>query len=130
MSSQWQAEILKRFADREDIGKSAVYQGYWSEMPEQAVMELFQLIEVEYKLPAGLLRPNDSLSKLLEPIKTGNPFKWLVYQLRASDRQSELNDELAKRMQEHDSSGSREEIRTIDDLVRAWCGCSPKLRTA
>ena len=126
MANHWRSEILRRFGDREDIGKREVYQQYWSEMPEQAIMELFELIAIEYKLPAGLLRADDSLDKLLAPVRTRNPLKWLVYQLRAGDRQSELNRELTNRMKQDGTLGKWEKIDTIDDLVRAWCGRLPR----
>ena|SRR2546427_12255190 len=122
MPGKWVASLLQRFAGREDLGKRGVYQHYWSAMPEQAIMELFDFIELEYKLPAGLLRPEDGLTKLLEPVATRNPFRWLVYQLRSGDRQSELNRQVAKRMRGYSNLGTWTDIATMDDLVRAWCG--------
>lgn len=122
MPRKWVATLLQRFADREDLGKRGVYQCYWSEMPEPAVMELFDFVELEYNLPAGLLRPEDALAKLLEPVPTRNPFRWLVYQLRSGDRQSELDRQLAKRMRAFGTLGTWTNIETVDDLVRAWCG--------
>jgi hypothetical protein len=118
---------LLRFADRDDIGKEGFYQRYYSarDLGSEAVFELLELIEFEYDLSAGLLRPEDSLSKLVEPIATRNPWRWLVYQTAAGDRQNELSYQLTKRMRNHGTLKSWVRIETVDDLVCAWCGLSP-----
>jgi hypothetical protein len=127
MFGQWRRGLRIRFADREDLGKTGVYRQYWSEFPERAVMELFELIEMEYELPPGLLRPNDSVAKLVDPVKTANPFKWLFYQGRTEDRTSEINYQLGKRQWQSGTQKAWEhsKIRTVNDLIRAWCGVLP-----
>jgi hypothetical protein len=123
----WRTVFLGRFADREDIGKEEVYRRYWEKagLPKADVFECLNLIESEYELPAGLLRPEDSLSKLYQPVATKNPWRWLVYQTRAGDRQSEIKYELGKQMRKHGTLGTWASIETIDDLIRAWCGRKP-----
>ena len=118
---------MKRFADREDLGQAEVYQQYWSDYPEQDVKELLELIHREYQLPPGLLRPDDHLDKLLAPVKTSNPLKWLVYRLRAEDRRSELNFQLSKRQRQHgtEKAWQLKAIVTMNDLMLAWCGRLP-----
>ncbi len=88
-------------------------------------MEVLSFVEVEYKIPAGLLRPNDSLKKLAEPVSTRNPLKWLVYQTRAGDRENELSLQLAKRLARSGTSATWSRVETFDDLIRAWCGEAP-----
>jgi hypothetical protein len=132
MFGQWRRVLHSRFADREDLGKTRVYRQYWSEFSEQAVMELFELIGTEYKLPPGLLRPNDPMTKLIDPVKTANFFKWLVYKARTEDRNSELNYQLSKRQRQYGTQKSWEQARilTVNDLIRAWCGQLPATASA
>jgi hypothetical protein len=126
--ANWHAALLKRFADRDDIGKERLYELYFKDLPKKEVFECLALIENEYQIRAGLLRPSDNLTKLFEPVATSNPLKWLIYQVREGDSKSEINYELFKRQQRY---GTNEEwgrvgINTIDDLIHAWCGQRPK----
>src|SRR6266550_3807656 len=95
--------LLARFADREDIGKVGFYDRYYSSsgLSKEALLELLELIEFEYDVSAGLLRPDDNLSKLVEAVPTKNPWRWLVYHTAAGDRQSELSYQLDKRMRQY-----------------------------
>jgi hypothetical protein len=121
----WHSALLSRFQDREHLGAHGVCVSCWPDLGEQSVLEVLTLIQREYGLEAGLLRPDDALDKLLKPIVTRSPFKWLVYQLRASDKQSELNLQLRRRMDRCGTRNAWSRIETIDDLVRAWCGQQP-----
>ncbi|CBK41022.1 protein of unknown function [Nitrospira defluvii] len=128
MFGQWHDTIRSRFGNREKLEPQAAYEAFWSEFPQQAVMELFQLIEIEYQLSPGLLRPNDTVNKLLESIKPVNFLKWLFYQAHTEDSESELRYQLGKREQQHGTQDAweRAKIRTIEDLMRAWSGQLPK----
>lgn len=126
MLEKWKKQFLARFGSREDLGKQRVYQQYWSRLPEQSVMELFQLLEVEFSLPPGLLRPQDDLDLLFESVETKNPFKWLVYRTRAEDGKSEVNSQLFKRMERDGTVGAWDRIKSVDDLLNAWCGLKPQ----
>ena len=130
MFEQWRRIIRNRFADRENLEPQALYDQYWSEHPRQAVMDLFKLIEAEFELHPGLLRPDDEISKLFDPIKPVSFFKWLFYQARTEDSASVLSYQLGKREQQHGTQDAwdRAHITTIDDLVRAWCGQLPLLK--
>src|SRR5215467_2244171 len=99
MFRHWRESLLSGFADREDVGKASAYRQYWAQLPEQDVMELFELLQMEYQLPPGLLRPTDKVEKLLIPVTTANPLKWLVYRARTEDRITEINYRLGKRQQ-------------------------------
>ncbi len=119
--------LRARFGDREDIGKQGLYDRYYAStgVPKEALLELLDLIEFEYDLSPGLLRPEDKLEKLVEPIPTKNPWRWLVYRTSAGDRQSELSYRLSKRMRQYGTLGAWPQIETVDDLIRAWCGRRP-----
>jgi len=128
MFGHWHQSIRSRFADREQLEPQAAYEQFWSAYHRQAVMEFFQLVETEYQLPPGLLRPDDDINKLLEPIKPAKFVKWLFDQARTEDSGAELIYQLGKREQQHGTQEvwEREKIRTIDDLMRAWSGQLPK----
>ena len=128
MFAQWRDSIRSRFVDRQKLEPQAAYEAFWSDFPQQAVMEFFQLIESEYQLSPGLLRPDDDVNKLLDPVKPVNFLKWVFYQAHMEDSASELSCQLGKREQQHGTQDAwqRAKIRTIDDLMRAWCGQLPK----
>lgn len=120
----WRSAFLNRFADRDDIGKENLYKRYFEAagLPQKEVFECLELIEFEYEISAGLLRPEDKITKLFDRVATKNPLRWLVYRTREDDSASEVNYELTKRMHKYRTLGSWPKIETIDDLVRAWCG--------
>ena len=126
-NNSWRNEILKRFADREDLGKLGLYDRYFrtKNLGQQPVLECLDLLEDELKIPPGILRPEDSLNLLFEPIKSRNPFRWMEYQVRASDRQGAISSELSDRLHEYGTFDDWKTIATVDDLIRAWCGEKP-----
>jgi hypothetical protein len=128
-SKSWQNVIRARFGEREDLGAEGVYARFWAAegLPQSEVLDCLNLIEIEYELPPGILRPEDELTKLFDPIPTKNPIKWLSYQTGVEDRKSEINHQLAKRMSQHNTIGAWVRIETLDELIRAWCGQKPKV---
>ena len=123
---RWRTNMLSRFTGREDLGKDDLYERYFKELPRGEVLECLELVESELKIPAGILRPEDKLDTLFEPVSTNNPLRWLTYQVRAGDRQAEISYQLNKRLRKHDTADAWAQIETINDLVRAWCGQSPR----
>ena len=123
--AQWHTVFLSRFADRVDIGKDRLYDQYFSHLPMKDVLEFLDLIEFEYEIPAGLLRPEDKVRKLFEPVKPRNPLQWLVYEVREGDSQIEITNELVKREKRH-GTYEKWKIETIDDLIHCWCGKQPR----
>lgn len=91
------------------------------------VFECLKLIEDEYQVPAGLLRPDDKLEKLFDPVVAKNPWRWLVYRTREGDSETEINYELGKRIRRSGTVQSWSHVEkfgdlTIRDFIRAWCG--------
>ena len=123
-SYRWQDVIRSRFGEREDLGADELYEQYWAVtgLPKAKVLECLELIETEYQLAAGILRPEDSLDLLFDAVSTRNPLKWFLSQPAIEDRASEINHQLAKRMEESGTLGTWRSIETVDDLIRAWCG--------
>ncbi len=129
--TRWRKTILNRFSDREDIGIDEVYRRYFMQdnLPKE-VLECLRLIEIEYELPAGLIRPADRLEKLFKPVETKNPLLWLFYRSPEEDSESEINYELGKRMRRHGTVESWSHITkfgdlTFRELIKAWCGLTP-----
>lgn len=129
LDHKWRAAIRDRFADRDDIGRERVFQLYFAAegLPKEEVFECFDLIESEYGAIGGLLRPEDSLEKLFEPVRARNPANWAGYRIMAGDRQLWFGDELFKQMRKHGTYADRRKIsmETLGDFVRAWCGRTP-----
>ncbi len=125
--SKWKEEVLARFSDREDIGIDEVYARYFMKegLPKDCVTECLRLIEVEYEVCAGLIRPSDSLQKFLKPVDTRSPLRWFLYRAREEDSESELSYELSKRLGKHGMFEAWQKFETIADYVHAWCGCKP-----
>jgi hypothetical protein len=123
-TATWRREILKRFSDRECVGDVELFDRYWvaTGCPREAVMEVLSLIHQEYEVPIGLLRPADDINKLLDPVPTRNPFKWLFHRAATEDSASELNYQLALRLERHGVPARAGRIHTLGDYVRAWCG--------
>lgn len=123
----WRAAILSRFAGREKLSKEELYDSYFRQegLPKEAVLECLGLIDEEYEFLAGFLRPEDKLKKLFEPVATKNPWRWLVYQVREGDSETELGYQLGKRTRQHGTFDARKDIETVGDFIRAWCGQKP-----
>lgn len=127
LDQNWRTQIRRRFADRVDIGRDELYTRYFAPvgLPKEDVIALLELIELELELPSGLLRPDDSLAKLAEPVPAKNLWQWMVYQVRSGDRALEIDEQLEKRMRRYGMTGLWSNIETVGDLVRAWCGMLP-----
>jgi hypothetical protein len=120
-------DIRKTFAGRPSLDERDICRDYWPELDPDAVVELLALVEQELKISTGVLRPGDRLDELFRPATTRNPMKWLLREFRSADRKSEINWQLSKRMKRHGTPGDWATIETVDDLVRAWCGQSPRV---
>lgn len=129
--SSWRNSILQRFSDRPNIGKKELYIQYFQPMglSENCVLESLELIETEYDIPAGLLRPSDKISQLVGEVRTRNPFRWFFYRAREEDIESELFYQLSKHMRQHGTEEYWNKIDTVGDFIRAWCGLLPSSDT-
>jgi len=125
--SYWNDWLRDRFADREALTRNEVKRLFWADLPSEAVDEFFDFFELEYSAPAGLLRPNDDLSRLTRPIRTKNPLRWFAVEPGLEDSASELSHQVWNRAR---SFGLSHElpVQTIGDCVRVWCGQPPVLR--
>lgn len=134
LDAAWREDILQRFAGRENLSKDAFYARYFEKLgcPKTDVLECLNLIEFEYQIPAGVLRPEDKLEKLLEPVSTKSPWRWLVYRTHEGDSGTELYYELSKRLLRFGTVQAWSHVEkfgdvTICELIEAWCGHEPRL---
>jgi hypothetical protein len=132
LDADWREDILRRFGGRQNLSKEALYARYFEKLgcPKTEVLECFNLIEFEYQIPAGVLRPEDKLEKLFEPVTTKKPWRWLVYRTHEGDSETEINYELGKRMRRFGTVQAWSHIEkfgdlTICELIKAWCGREP-----
>ena len=126
-NNNWSENILSRFGDRKDLGKTGLYDQYFEVegLPQDRVLQCLDLIEQELTIPPGILRPGDSLDLLFNPVVSRNPFRWMEYQVRAGDTQGAISKELSDRLRDYGTFDDWKSIATVDDLVRAWCGQKP-----
>ncbi len=124
MRDKWAETLLKRFEGREDLGKRGLYEKYFESqgLDEKDVWECFEEIESNYSIPVGILRPEDSLTKLTERVSTNNPFMWFWWLGRNEFSDDSLIEELGIRMRRYGTFDEWKVINTFEDLVRAWCG--------
>lgn len=99
-------------------------------LPKDEVFDCLRLLEFEYGIPVGILRPEDKLSKLFEPVIAKTPWQWLVFRTREGDSETEINYQLGKRMRRARTLDSWSKVMrlgdmTVADLLRAWSGLSP-----
>jgi hypothetical protein len=121
----WQSALLKAFSGREPLSSEEMWRSYWPDLDREAVEDLLSLISAEYQISPRVLRPSDRLETFFRTPTTANPFKWLVWETRSSDRKSEINMQLHRKQKHHSTAGMWSNIDTVDDLVRVWCGCLP-----
>ena len=121
MGKYWREWLKERFGDRSKLTREEAKHALWSDLPQTQLEEFFELIEMEYGLDAGLLRPEDKLDRLTASIKTKNPLRWYAVEPRIEDAASELNYQIVKRAQEAGLSECLP-VFTVGEYVRVWCG--------
>jgi hypothetical protein len=121
MRSALADELRARLGAREILEPAPLYQRFWPDLPVQDLSALFQLVEEEFSIPPGLLRPDDDLDRLLEPLSIRSPLKWLAVEPALEDATSELNYRLGQRLEARGTELGAP-ISSIDELVREWCG--------
>jgi hypothetical protein len=124
-TKRWRAAVATRFPDREVLSHAALYERCWAAagLPQAEIAAFLQLFEEEFGIPAGLLRPEDSLAALWTPVASRNPFRAMYYRFWADEHWGELNYRLGQRLHRRgQSSFAAGVVTTVDDFVWAWCG--------
>ena len=129
VDQDWERALLERFSGRTNLSFDELFTRYFEPagIPQQEVSECLRLLESEYGIPIGVLRPHDKLEKLFEPVTAKSPWQWLVFRTREGDRETEINYQLGKRMRKAGTISSWSHIKkfsdiSIMDFVRAWSG--------
>jgi hypothetical protein len=119
-------ELRKRLPRRDELSHTDLAARYWPDADLNDVLALFNLLEEELTMPAGLLRPEDDLDHLLAPFSLRKPLLWFQVEPHLEEATSEVNYQLKQRMKATGSRWSRQlRIHTLDGLVRAWCALPP-----
>jgi hypothetical protein len=96
---------------------------FWPSLPWADLNALFYLIEQEFAIPAGILRPEDNLEQLFAPLSIRQPLRWFRTGPVLEDAVSELSYRLSEQVRARGQRvSSRFRARTVDELVRVWCG--------
>jgi hypothetical protein len=85
----WHEQILGRFPQREPLSLEESLRAHWTEFNPSAAKAVLELIEDEYGIPAGMLRPSDPLRLLLGVSRSGT--RSSGYFSRADRRTSRAN---------------------------------------
>ena len=120
----WQEELQKRFAGRQELASSQLAIEFMATEPtsSKALEEVLNLFREEYGIEPGLLRPDDPLSIFAEPPRTGNPVTWLFNRAAVEDRVSELNHRLMQQRREISAPPLQRSPVTVREYVLAWLG--------
>jgi len=124
MGRYWREWLQERFGDRAALPREEAVRQFWFDLPPEDLAEFFELIEIEYGLDVGLLRPDDNLARFTTPIRTNNPLRWWAVEAALEDRASELNYQIVQRA---DQFGLAQylPVHTVGQYVRVWCGRVP-----
>jgi hypothetical protein len=130
MRDMFTEKLLSRFEGRKDLGKEGLYERYFKDegLDKDLVLECFEDIEFDFCIPVGVLRPEDSMTKLTDRITTNNPFLWFWWLGRNEFSGDNLLDDLNWKLKQYGTSDCWKQINTVNDLVCAWCGKKPEER--
>ena len=119
--------FLHRFPDRVPLPTNELYGLFFPTMDgsREDFEEIVILVSQELAVPVGLLRPEDQMSQLLEPLHGRNPLRWIEEWTRAADGKSELNVRRRARLESLGTVDSWHDLPALRDVVRAWCGLTP-----
>lgn len=123
MCSVLAREIRRRLPERDHKSPSELHAQFWPTLPEDEVRALFDFLETDLGIPAGILRPEDDLDRLFTPISMRRPLRWLRVRPALEHATSRLYSELANRVSARVSTIPVDfRVHTLNDLVYAWCG--------
>ncbi len=125
-------EMRRRFSDRPEIPKPEVVEMFVSHSTAttESVEALLDVIEFEFSLPVGLMRPNDPIELIMAPI-TGNGW-WsdITLELRIDSAHAGLLAHIEPRMKKlgmvipDPDSGAGPMFKTLGDLALLWAETS------
>ena len=123
MGRYWREWLHERFGDRPALSRDEAVRMFWSDLPPEDVAAFFEMIETEYQLDVGLLRPDDNLERFTTPIQTKNPLRWFAVEPGLEDSASELNYQIVQRAET--GLANYLPVHTVGEYVRIWCGLAP-----
>lgn len=127
LDQEYKNTLLARFADRESLNKQTFYRHYLQsqKIDQTEADELFELIEEIYQIPAGLLRPKDTIILLTGKVEHTKWWCGIFHETTAGNNEFWLQEELDKKLKKYGTEKNIKRIHTINDLFLAWCGFVP-----
>src|SRR5690606_41832120 len=86
--------LLGRLSGRTELSRDEALAALGEGLPAHEVGELARLLEEEFGISLGLLRPQDSLEALWAPVSMRQPLQWLWAQAALEDAVTEVNQQL------------------------------------
>jgi hypothetical protein len=122
----FQRGLRERFADREALTPEEAYHRFWApaDLPEGEVLDLLRKIGLLFGIAPGLLRPDDPMERLTSPVPARAWWRDHFHDLIGGEAASELAEEFRDHLHRSGRRVPDDPIRTIDELVRLWCGHS------
>lgn len=119
----WRTGLLERLGPREVLDRGEAYARFWAPLGVSAaeVGAVLDLLELEYGIPGGAFRPDDSLDVLLTPVSARGWLAGIVNEVRAGDREVELAAFLRQQCRARGEAAPAD-LRTLGDYVRACAG--------
>lgn len=112
--------LLGRLKGRADIGRERALSELGAGLPVDDAAALADLIEEEFSVPIGLLRPDDRPDVLFASFPFANPFTWLWAEAALEDGVSEISLQLKRR-----GATADRPPQTFAELFEVWCRVRP-----
>jgi hypothetical protein len=122
----WLSRLRKHFNGREEltIDNLAIEFRALDKDSRDALEHVTALIQSEYGIPSGLLRPSDSLKLFTDAEMPRNPLRWLFDRAAMEDRATELHYRLALQREKTGRPNVPTPPATLQDYVKAWSRAS------
>jgi hypothetical protein len=116
--------VTARFNDRAVLEAEELYRLFAlpPEIDVDMLTNALQIFLEEYDIPAGSLRPDDSMRCFVDPPRTKNPISWFFARASYEDRLSELSYHLGKARHRAGLKALPAWPATIRDYVIAYAG--------
>lgn len=113
--------LLRRFADREALPLEGAWAHFWSDLPKSEVVDFLHEVEGSYRIPAGLLRPTDSVQLLVAPVPARSWWRDHCHDLYQGEAASTLEFGIVAKREGRSLPKPTAWPETIDGLVRLYC---------
>src|SRR5689334_21432693 len=118
LRGDWESEVRRRFDGRPSLSDIELASMFNPSLDPLELASLRELLQLEFSLDLGVLRPDDPLELLTEhPNSRGNPIRWLVYESSSRDATNEVDEQLTIRLKRLGFDQPTFRVKTIGDLL-------------